>query len=448
MKDKILFFNVGSRDVKLDEKEIEKEKIREKGEEILKNFDLYRDRISIEIIRPYLEKFAEETKKIYLFVTNQNDEFFKKKDSLFFGKIIEKIIEEEYKIEVEVKEYQNDPTDYEKVYAFFINFFSNFKNSEEIKILSISGGVPAMNFVMQIVATTLLTKTEIYKVNESAKKIESVNYEKTIKKEFIKKACIELLERYEYTGIITLLEKNEIYNKDLIHLLKYCDYRLHFDFDSANKELEKLIEKKDSLTRKELKKFEIKIEKEEDLIGELYINMIIKWEKSEIVDFIARLQRFSEAYLQYIFSKAMNIKINWEDEKESNKKFKECITKETELFEQIKYYYEKKGKSIEDLKVNKMNLYLCLPYFQKKRLIEKEIDKSIDKINKIIDKYRHLSIIAHGFKGVSKEDILKEFGSEESLKELLGTLLEKMKIKKEDEFAEIKKRILEKIEKI
>ena len=181
-KDKILFFNIGNRDVKLDGVELNKNDVRSKGKEIYNNFNEYKTKINIELIEPFLKQFKEDIKKVYLFVTNQKDEKYNNQDTLYFGRIIQKIIEDDYKIECEVKEYTFNPTDYEIVFDFFIKFFKDFDDSD-LKIISNSGGIPAMKFSILLVATSFFNNLEVYSVGEKTNQIKEVQYKNTIKKE-------------------------------------------------------------------------------------------------------------------------------------------------------------------------------------------------------------------------------------------------------------------------
>lgn len=423
-KDITLFFNIGDRDVKIDGKEIPKKEARSRGKEILDNYHELKQKMSFELVSPLLERFKQEANKAFLFVTNQEDPEFRKQDTLFFGRIIQRFVEEEYGIECEMKEYPWKPTDYSLAFHFFSNFFKDFDDSFT-KVISTSGGVAAMKFSMQTVASSLFNNVEFYSVDEKTHEVKTVDIENTLKKELVKRAAIELLKRYDYAGIINLLENNHIENRKIRLLLEYAHNRLCFNFDTANAKINEFVNALPSLDKEEYEKLKINFSDKRTFINELFQNMAIKWENGEYVDFIGRLYRFNEALLQLVFERETNYEIKWQSKEEGNKQFTEALSNYPDLKNKI--HSRRNIPKEEKIKADVGALEICFNHFVEKdgkrwgpiRKIYNNNPKMDDhSTKKLVDEFRHYTIVAHGFNGVSKDDIVHFYGSEQVIEDL------------------------------
>jgi len=419
-KDIALFFNIGNRDVKIGGEIIPKEEVRSRGEEILNNYDSFKERLNFELVSPFLEKFNPN--KVYLFVTNQEDPEFRKQDTLFFGRIIQRFIKERG-IKCEVKHYEWKPTDYNLAFLFFTNFFKDFDDHSR-KIISTSGGVPAMKFAMQIVASSLFNNVEFYSVDERTHDVKPVDIENTLKKELVKRSAIELLKRHDYAGIINLLENNRIENRKLRLLLEYAHNRLCFNFDTANAKINDFINSLPSVEKGEYEKLKIDFLDKKVLFNELFQNMAIKWENGEYVDFVGRLYTFREILLQMIFEEETKTKIDWQSKEEGNEQFTEILKNYPDIEQKIRS--ELKILTGEIIKTTDDALEICFDYFVRKNGKRWGPIWNIYKnTKKVVEKLRHYTIVAHGLKGVSKEKIMELYGSElviEDLRKIVNSL--------------------------
>ena len=421
-KDIALFFNIGNRDVKIGGKIIPKEEVRSRGEEILNNYDSFKERLNFELVSPFLEKFNPN--KVYLFVTNQEDPEFRKQDTLFFGRIIQRFIKERG-IKCEVKHYEWKPTDYNLAFLFFTNFFKDFDDHSR-KIISTSGGVPAMKFAMQIVASSLFNNVEFYSVDERTHDVKPVDIENTLKKELVKRSAIELLKRHDYAGIINLLENNRIENRKLRLLLEYAHNRLCFNFDTANAKINDFINSLPSVEKGEYEKLKIDFLDKKVLFNELFQNMAIKWENGEYIDFVGRLYTFNEILLQMIFEEETNTtnKIDWQSKEEGNEQFTEILKNHPDIEQKIRSEF--KIPTGEIIKTTDGALEICFDYFMKRdaRRLGPLWD-IYSNTKELVEKLRHYTIVAHGLKGVSKEKIMELYGSElviEDLRKIVNSL--------------------------
>ena len=173
------------------------------------------------------------------------------------------------------------------------------------------------------------------------------------------------------------------------------------------------------------------IEKYKLLIDLLIDNMKSKWENGEYVDFVGRLFRLEEAVLRTIVEKEFNKsmdkkKINgdsrfygYEKLLEENPDVEKYLIEKGvkvnggvnrySLFHLLGYLVEKKGcgeyKKIHEImgKLNKNNK-------------TKNAPKKLEKVESLAD-LRNKSIMAHGFIGVSKENIIELYNEDKSNEE-------------------------------
>lgn len=480
----IFISNIGNRDVVYNGEYLDRDKVRQIGEEIFNNYEKEKDKLTYPIIEPFMRVFADKLKNIYIFVTNQEDERVRDSDTLYLGHIIRKWISEIFRIRVNIVQYTNNPTNYEQVYNFFTSYFTQegtiIKKADK-RIISLSGGTPQMNGALYVILSSLyLEGNEFYSVFEDD--LIPINHERTINKIFVKKSCIELLKIYHYQSIIELLEKNKIQDAEaLISFLRYAHLRENFDFDNAQKHLEQSIKLLPSSIHKEYGIFDLKnLSEPFNLIRELLWNMEISSFNQNYLFFAALLFRLEEALLyeiiHYLFRDKISIDLN---KKNTHPQFIDYLeAHESDIWTSLQ---TKKFKGIP-LKVKNKELGRPVLFFiAKLKVVDMENDEKkqigsildfFDIINKYcydeltaeqrIEKYndktseeclgdlRNSSIIAHGFKPVSKEEIVRLYGEslerlilrlKDNLKKLLVIFLNDTKITLNNIFGEINKKI-------
>ncbi len=473
----ILISNVGNRDVQYKGEPLYNGNIRQESEKLLNNYEDEKENLSYPIIKPYLESFANKLKNIYLFVTNQEDERVRNSDTLHFGGLIKKWIEEKYGIKVNVVQYANNPTDYEGIYDFFTSYFSQERNNfdkADKRIISLSGGTPQMNGALYIILSSMYARNnEFYSVFGFNGKLIPVNHERTINKIFVKKSCIDLLNIYQYQSIIEILNSNEIENRRaLIEFLSYANFRKFFDFEKAYQHLENFMEliptsihgefqflNLNGLYTQGKKKRSNKVSDHKLLIKELLWNIEISYKNQNYLFLVALLFRIEEALLfeivNYLFRAYFSEQNKNLTDKMSHPGFINYLKSgEGELWSNLQgITYKGKILNINPNELSRPVLF----YIAKLKMNELEVNEQVkgkhlkqikylleifDKITKycfdLIDddekeeKYKHRtmskclgdlrnsSIIAHGFDPVSKDKIEYLYG--ESLEYLLSNL--------------------------
>ena len=304
----ILISNIGTRDVQYKGQIIEKTQIREFGKKILDNYEIEKKFLSFPIIKPFLDSFSTKLKGIYIFTTNQPPgDKNRVSDTLFFGQIIEKWIEESYSIPIERFESKINPTDYEQIYTDFTPFFTQdgniFKRAEK-RIISLSGGTPQMNGALYVIISSFFPRNnEFYNVVNG--ELVPIKHENTINKVFLRNASIELLKIHDYQSIIRILDQYNVqqYNiknyETLLGLLTCAHSRKNFDFKRADEAIRKvltLIPSSDHYRFEDWLVGDI-VKNPKDLIKELYWKIEVCYINDDYLALIALLFRLEESIL-------------------------------------------------------------------------------------------------------------------------------------------------------
>ena len=453
----IFISNIGNRDVVYNGDYLERDKVRQIGEEIFNNYKKEKDKLTYPILEPFMRVFADKLKNIYVFVTNQENTRIRNSDTIYLGSVIQKWISETYKIRVNVVQYTNNPTNYEEVYNFFTSYFiqeGNIIKKADKRIISLSGGTPQMNGALYVILSSLfLEGNELYSVFED--NLISINHERTINKILVKKSCLELLDINQYQSIMELLEKNNMQNVDpLIFLLKYAQQRKNFDFDNAQKQLDNFLKSIPSANHKDYEILSLEnASKPMNLIKELFWNMELSYKNQNYLFLVALLFRLEEALLyeiiHYLFRNDISLDLN---KKKTHSKFVDFLeNQESDLWNALQDITIKgiplkvKNKELSRpvlffiamLKLNEMRaqdeegmqIRNILDLFDKINKYcfddltpEQRSDKYKDRTSEVcLGDLRNSSIIAHGFEPVSKEKI------ESLYKDNLNSLIYRLK---------------------
>ncbi len=312
----ILISNIGTRDVQYKGQIIEKKQIREYGKKLLDNYEIEKNNLSFPILKPFLDRFSIKLKGVYIFTTNQPPgDKNRISDTLFFGQIIEKWIEESYSIPIERFESKINPTDYEQIYTDFTPFFTkngNIFERAEKRIISLSGGTPQMNGALYVIISSFFPQNnEFYNVFNG--ELVPIKHENTINKVFLRNASIELLKIHDYQSIIRILDQYNIQqfniknNEILLGLLTYAHSRKNFDFKRADEAIQKMLTLIPSSEHYRFEDWLVGdiVKNPKDLIKELYWKIEVCYINDDYLAVIALLFRLEESilfqWLNYFF---------------------------------------------------------------------------------------------------------------------------------------------------
>lgn len=211
----------------------------------------------------------------------------------------------------------------------------------------------------------------------------------------------KLIERYDYGGAFELLKEKGLERSDAGVLMDSCRYAVNFDFETARKILNHVSEK----TRKNETCISLKKNLEDlnngqpdALFSELLENVKFQIVNEEYIDFLGRVYRFKEAVYKYMFIK--------KHLKDRTFTFHIRFIQKKEVLKILRNHYKIFNNNL---------IYGINTYFRKyaKQDIKGErVIKvlSSEKMNQLIE-LRHESLIGHGFKGVSIDEIQRVYGN-------------------------------------
>ena len=211
----------------------------------------------------------------------------------------------------------------------------------------------------------------------------------------------KLIERYDYGGALEVLKEMGLESTDVAIIVNSCRYAINFDFYTARRHLNQL-----SSSSGNNPKYDAIMENldalndgnPDALMSELLENLKFQIVNEEYIDFLGRVYRFKEAIYKYMFIKSQL--------PDRNFTFQMRFLQKKEILKILRNHY----------KIFNSNLIFALnTYFRKYDKNTKVTDPIIrlmnsEKMNQLIE-LRHDSLIGHGFKGVSAEEIQRVYGN-------------------------------------
>jgi len=211
----------------------------------------------------------------------------------------------------------------------------------------------------------------------------------------------KLIERYDYGGAYELLKERSLENTDAGVLIDSCRYAVNFDFETARKILNHVSEStRNNESCIELKKNleDLNNGQPDALFSELLENVKFQIVNEEFIDFLGRVYRFKEAIYKYLF-----IKKHLNDRTFT---FHIRFMQKKEILKILRNHY----KIFNNNLIYGINTYFRK--YAKKDVHAEQVIKTLssEKMNQLIE-LRHESLIGHGFKGVSIDEIQRVYGN-------------------------------------
>lgn len=435
----ILVTNVGNRDLLLNDFPITPP--REAGEQILKEFEHHADQLKMPILQPAIDYVLQRSGRIdtlALFTTNQEDPRHRATDTLFFGKIIEKLVPQRYDrkkvVAVKVFEIIQNPALPDEMFVFFERQFKENKTFkmdglERFYVLPV-GGIPASNMALVFQAIGIFREKAfpIY-VSDQSYRVTPLNLTERILQGFQRELIQHHLEASDYSAVAAILHRDR--EPELWHLAQYARHRLYFDADTALQHadyLEKIASGRERVFCQEIR-FQIEEIQRGDLlalIGEVYFNARIKYRQEEYVDFLGRVFRLQEAVLRYIVERKLAFSTALDKKTRTFKAFTEGVESNPALHKFLEEEsYE--GQRLKWRQVNIPTLMAVLDFLLRssqdsslsssEREAYSEIYRIFKKLKKLSE-LRDQSIIAHGFQGISRKIIAESYGDGDVIEDL------------------------------
>lgn len=209
-----------------------------------------------------------------------------------------------------------------------------------------------------------------------------------------------LIMRYDYGGALIFLKKANLEHFDACRLVDMCRHAVNFDFETAMRCLKDVSHKyqKTDAYRTLYDNLEALNDGEAGaLLTELLENLKFQIVNEQYIDFLGRVYRFKEAIYKYLFIKTQM--------KDRTFTFNSRFMQKKEILKVLRNHY----------KIYNSNLTFALnSYFSKHVLRDDAIGlvlrtMNTESMNQLIE-LRHDSLIGHGFKGVSYEQIQTIYG--------------------------------------
>ncbi|URZ02303.1 hypothetical protein [Clostridium felsineum] len=454
----VLILNLGSNDLQLKDDKCEDMKkifsndnkmleMLEKNHGIADNFKLFTRKIlnnypkgieyiDFPIIKSCMEKIKNDLKNDKLteiiFVTTDQDH---KKDTIKLGEILIKIVND--KKDKKLKEnigfsgfngtpklktwcINENPSDYDlmmKKYEYNLN--NKLKGAEKL-FIEITGGTPAMSTALLVNATNQVNiKVIPFYIDRKSKDAYSLTISESLRKYDSKKQICIFIKNQNYKGAETLVRdfvsKYDVSEKKqvniIFNMIQSASSRVEFDFDSAEKYI-KTVKDDSPVSRYVCSNFQKYLQQLKDknkiyLLNELKNNALYKYNNGAYTDFLGRIFRIQEDIYSNILIRKNVVTCNKEDTKlflrgEAFSDNQRDILNSIEIEPGVKLQYKNCELNIESMKK-------ILDVIVEKNCLEFELLNECSKL-KGLKSLRNKTILAHGYKAVSKDKIDDEIG--------------------------------------
>ena len=226
------------------------------------------------------------------------------------------------------------------------------------------------------------------------------------------------MDRYDYGGALEILKNFGYGESDVAVVVNSCRYAVNFDFKTARTLLSKISKKEqDGETVKGiLKNLDKLIDGDPDaMFSELMENIKFQIVNEEYIDFLGRLYRFKEAIFKYLFVKNHIGK--------SRFSLIAIHMEKREILKQLRKKYRIYNSNL----MYGISTYIHRFAKDDFHLIEVEKILNSERLKGIIE-LRNDSIVGHGFKGISLEDIHKYYGNPYHVLDDFSECLKKLEV--------------------
>ncbi len=435
-----ILYTVGNRDLLINGETIPPQEQRRKGEQILKEFDAYQDKISapqLEATINYVLQQQPKIDEVHFFVTDQPEKFgrdYYLSDTLFIGEVLKKYLHSKFpthklsKIKVQrIKEI--NPAQYDEAYKWFSQNLPKKIDKSDLFYLCPTSGTPAVTLGLLLQGIHhFQTQGHVLYFPMGRSSPHKVQFPSLFLFDLQKEVIKHFLTNYNYAAAARLLHETSNINRaspDIPWIkatITATVHRLYFDFDTARTILEEqAIPVTTGKVRNELMLMSdqlnqlIQYTKQEtfnqeatlNLLEELYYNTYVTFLAGQYIDFLGRLFRFQEAVCRYL------IELHYKLPTDALKQKEEFIQGIKQIPSLVEYL---KTKKIEYYTMNIPTFLSLIDFLTQADLLSTEEKERIANIYKLLNQiqnlvsWRNKTIIAHGWQGINKEQLLTEYG--------------------------------------
>lgn len=333
---RLLIANLGNSDVYVKGRKLTSQ--REEAKKLLQDFidvdddpklvaEVVRD-IDFPLLEAAIEKIGGPIDLLIAFVTDQPTsvgESIWLRDTIEVGRLVKYLYENNIgkfaqKVKhVELKLLQRRPNLYDDMMHIYpamlkdLELIEGLEDANNEVFISLTGGTPACNMALLYSSINSISvpgyKRYLY-TSESDGKAEFMQAQTMIGRVEVLKFIERLISRWDYDGVLKLLDSSIKHDKHLINMLRALESRMNFRFEDIDTNLRKsLYTFEGNIFMELMKETECIISAintvdtstpvhPELLFNELYWNMHIRYTIGNYVDFISRFYRLNEGMLR------------------------------------------------------------------------------------------------------------------------------------------------------
>lgn len=454
----LILANIGNRDVMHAGKFLPSP--REDGAWLHESYRKESSKIVLPIISPALEYISNEWEREVadpaaagLFCTDQENLRFRGSDTVEVARLVRRKILDGFQKPSEdspprlhfgggkaVQTYtiEGTPARYDDMYSFYERFFasnSHFRDPEGwLCFILTSGGTPAMNAMLIFHAVRHFGENcvQIYISPEGVASDMQVGEEMV--RAAVERRFNETLDVLQFRAAAKVLERASRggYRSAAC---RYAEHRMAFDFRQARKrcleasrgaegDVKRYLDGHSRITQD----LERGASNQALLIEELFYNLEVKYEAGEFVDVLGRAFRLQEALLTWTVESNTDIRTGKRKKLSDQEKAVDSVSG---LRASLDSYRTRDNTKLEmKREINRVALTAITEHLttsdaqlpEEARVRAEKVAEAAAKIEALAD-LRNQTIIAHGFEGVSEEDIPGSETLVEDLRQMVGTAL-------------------------
>lgn len=474
----LILANVGSRDVLLDGQPLKP--ARDAGGELLERYEEVKDRIELPIIsaglrhveslgRRYPEVLGrnERTPQIGLFCTDQRDPDYRESDTVELAEVARRRLPALFparrenkglrirvgKKSVRTFSISRNPARYDHMYSFFEEFFSSdshLRSPEEwLCFVLASGGTPAMSSMLLLHAIGHFGANCVQVYVAPGQGAANMIAGEHIARAAARRRFNEALEALQFRAAAAIAEDALVGGGWRAAAARYAEHRLAFDFEGAREHCLKALRQADEAEERELlerhaadiESLEIGAARREHqplLIAEVLYNMEVKHDCGEFVDVLGRAFRLQEALLTWLVETNTSVRTGRRKVliSERGPDQEDAVRAVPGLYEFLTEYRTQEGGRLQlQREINRTALLAVAKHLSRAEAafpekVSRRAARVVEAAEGIeqLAKLRNETIIAHGFRGISEEELNSEYGGADlvgDLRESVGAALDK-----------------------
>lgn len=426
--------NIGTRDVQLDVQPTQAP--RADGADWLARYDELAGRLSAPILEPGLGHALRFTDRLslFLFYTDQEETTpasYRKGDTVHFVALLQRLLSARFpdRLHLHPIRLEGNPADHDAMWAFFTAALPQRLPDAEAVFVAPVGGIGAANVALTLAAVEAYRHRCQFVYVYPDGGVRSLALHERLVEGYAREEARAHLTRYDFAAIGQTLKQAGLGDPWHLALCDYADRRARFDFQRAEAALHgvrmhsgeaRLLVQRYRLALRpflddrpaptsasDSAAWEAHFEVQRRLLGELYYNLRLKAAQGAWVDFLGRLFRLQEALLRLVFEQ--ETRHSTEKHRQQFDDFVQGIASRPPLQASLDAgkirYTEPTTRTLREI------LGYWVEQEQKKfgpvwGLMKDE--KRWERLGTL----RNKSIVAHGYRGVSAEDVAAAAGQE------------------------------------